>query len=157
MKRLCTLILTILIAPQCFAPHAEASTYLYVTHYHNRAIDDLKLKVLKAIIAVERPKTPQQAVEAKRRENAVGILQIRPIAVQEVNRILGYQKYILADRNDSVKSVKMFFIIQNYHNPSFNPQKAAYIWNGGSSYMKANKQQWKRLNHYWYLVNKQLK
>ena len=50
-----------------------------------------------------------------KRERAVGCLQIRPIAVREVNRLLeGYGvdgKYTLDDRYDRGRSIEMFSIM----------------------------------------------
>ena len=69
------------------------------------------------------------------KENAVGILQIRPCMLNRVNWILRQQgdslQFILADRYDSTKSVKMWYIVQKYDNPSYDPQIACYLWNGG--------------------------
>jgi soluble lytic murein transglycosylase-like protein len=63
-------------------------------------------------------------------EDAVGVLQIRPIMVQEVNRVLGFDKYTLIDRWDKQKSIEMFNVIrQNTPNPT--NEKVARNWNGG--------------------------
>jgi len=40
-------------------------------------------------------------------EDAVGILQIRPIYLKDINRIIGYKKYKLKDRYDVKKSREM--------------------------------------------------
>ena len=62
---------------------------------------------------------------------AVGILQIWPIMVKEVNIILGYKKYTLKDRLNNKKSIEMFWVYQNYYNPEHNPDKMCRIWCGG--------------------------
>ena len=140
-----------------YAPNCKEVFYVHeTTPIVYDALKELKLKVLKAIIAVEKPQTKEQAIVAKIRENAVGILQLRPIAIQEVNRILGKQVYYLSDRVDSVKSVEIFFIIQQFHNPPFNSYKAAMIWNGGSLWYKATPEQKKRLQNYWIKVKSKL-
>lgn len=69
-------------------------------------------------------------------EDAAGVLQIRPIMVKEVNRIIGYQKYKLTDRFSFEKSLEMFYIFQDYWNPDYDPEKAARLWNGGEDGMK---------------------
>lgn len=46
-------------------------------------------------------------------EDAVGILQIRPVMVQEVNRLLGWDKYNYLDRWDQEKSIEMCLIYLN--------------------------------------------
>jgi hypothetical protein len=61
----------------------------------------------------------------------IGILQIRPIMVYEINRILGYKKYELRDRFDPIKSIEMFKIYTNHHTPDWNLELVARRWNGG--------------------------
>lgn len=61
----------------------------------------------------------------------IGILQIRPIMVYEVNRILGCNKYKLKDRFDPIKSIEMFEIYTNHHTPDWNLELVARRWNGG--------------------------
>ena len=61
----------------------------------------------------------------------IGILQIRPIMVYEINRILGYKKYKLKDRFDPIKSIEMFKIYTNHHTPDWNLELVARRWNGG--------------------------
>jgi len=63
-------------------------------------------------------------------EDAVGCLQIRPIMLREVNRLLGFQKYKLNDRWNKTKSIEMFNVIKdNTINPT--NEKLARNWNGG--------------------------
>ena len=61
----------------------------------------------------------------------IGILQIRPIMVYEINRILGYKKYKLKDRFDPIKSIEMFKIYTNHHTPDWDLELVARRWNGG--------------------------
>lgn len=63
-----------------------------------------------------------------------GILQITPIYVDEVNRILGYNKYTYADRKNPLKSHEMFLVVQNYHNPEKDVKKAVKLHNKGKRY-----------------------
>lgn len=59
--------------------------------------------------------------------NAVGYLQITPIYVREVNRILELKKstmrYSLDDRFSKTKSIEMFHVHQQYHNPNYDKLK----------------------------------
>lgn len=64
-------------------------------------------------------------------ELAVGIIQIRPIMVDEINLILGKNKYNLKDRWCKEKSFEMFKIYQDFINPEYNETLAARFWNGG--------------------------
>lgn len=64
---------------------------------------------------------------------AVGIAQIHPILVQDVNRILGRQRYTLADRSSVIKSWEMFRIYSRFYHPRGTPEQWARAWNGGPS------------------------
>jgi len=48
-------------------------------------------------------------------EDAVGILQIRPIYLKDINRIIGYKRYTLKDRYDIIKSREMVRIFFSYY------------------------------------------
>ena len=53
-----------------------------------------------------------------------GLLQITPIYVKEVNRILGEEKYSHEDAFNPEKSMAMFTIMQNHHNPENDIDRA---------------------------------
>jgi len=88
-------------------------------------------------------------------EEAVGALQIRPIMVREVNRILRIQKidkrFTLKDRFERDKSIEMFYIWKNYHHKDSDYETIARNWNGGPKGYKLN-----RTVKYWNKVEKQL-
>ena len=69
-------------------------------------------------------------------ENAAGCLQIRPIMLQEVNRILRLQgklkRYTLNDRWNREKSIEMFWIWKNFHHQNSSNEKL-FHYIGGSS------------------------
>ena len=73
-----------------------------------------------------------------KKEEAVGCLQIRPIMVREVNRILEIQKsdlrYTLDDRWSREKSIEMFHIVNGYHNKNSTYEEIARAWNGGPNW-----------------------
>ena len=75
------------------------------------AIDTL----LMAVMAVE-SNFDSMAYNAK--ENAAGCLQIRPIMVREINRLVGKDSFTLSDRWSKVKSIQMFSICLLYTSPS---------------------------------------
>ena len=106
-----------------------------------------KNNLIDAIIYVE-SRGDVNAYNAK--ENAVGCLQIRPIMLREVNRLLGYNKYKLTDRWNKVKSIEMFNVIkQNTTNPT--NENLARNWNGGwNGYKKQSTLK------YWQKVKEQL-
>ena len=68
-------------------------------------------------------------------EDAVGCLQIRPIMVREVNRILRTQggtfRFKLEDRWDRDKSLEIFHVWREYHHPNSTDETIARNWNGG--------------------------
>lgn len=70
---------------------------------------------------------------------AVGLLQIHPIMVREVNRILGKNLYTYDDRYDPDKSIEMFEIYQSYYNPDKDLELAARLWNGGPHHHRYKK------------------
>lgn len=87
-------------------------------------------------------------------EDAVGCLQIRPIMVREVNRLLA-KKYIpkvytLEDRWNKEKSIEMFNVIKE-HTTNPTNEKLARNWNGGwNGYKKQSTLK------YWHKVKEQL-
>src|SRR5574343_274317 len=58
-------------------------------------------------------------------------LDIRPMMVDEVNRLIGSNEYTYSDRWDSIKSIEMFKIFQDTYNPNYDFHKGCRIWNGG--------------------------
>lgn len=84
---------------------------------------------IEALIEVESENNPQ-AVGSK---DDVGILQITPIYVADVNRILGEEAYFLEDRTDRQKSLEMFGILQNHYNPKLDINKAIKLHNPRAS------------------------
>jgi hypothetical protein len=106
-----------------------------------------KNNLIDAIIYVE-SRGDINAYNAK--ENAVGCLQIRPIMLREVNRLLGYNKYKLADRWNKQKSIQMFNVIKE-HTTNPTDEKLARNWNGGwNGYKKQSTLK------YWHKVKQQL-
>ena len=63
------------------------------------------------------------------RENAVGLLQIRPIMVKQANQIVGEDLYELSDREDSLVSLGIFHTVMSELNPELDVDKAIDIWN----------------------------
>ena len=104
-------------------------------------------RLIEAIIHVE-SRGDSMAYNAG--EDAVGVLQIRPIMMREVNRLLGYNKYTLDDRWSKSKSIEMFNVIKD-HTTNPTNEILARNWNGGwSGYKK------KSTLKYWQKVKTQL-
>lgn len=89
--------------------------------------------VMDAIIQVE-SRGNAKAVSG----NSCGAMQITPILVAECNNILKRRKskkrFSLADRFNIAKSKEMFLIIQSFHNPKNDIERAIRSWNGGMRY-----------------------
>ena len=86
---------------------------------------------------------------------SIGVLQIRPIMVREVNRILKLKgtkhRYKMSDRWDRDKSIEMFRIWQEFHHDDSNYEEIARSWNGGPNGPKNPK-----TYSYWKKVENQL-
>lgn len=89
---------------------------------------DAMVKTLLAVAMVESGGDPCAIGDGGR---AVGILQIHPIMVEDVNRIVGGPLYTLADRRDVRRSVEMFAIYCLHYWPHGGPEQWARGWNGG--------------------------
>ena len=59
----------------------------------------------------------------------LGALQITPIYVEDVNRILGEERYTLEDRKSLKKSVEMFNVLQGHYNSEQDIAKAIHLHN----------------------------
>ena len=88
-------------------------------------------------------------VESGNRDSVVnskgytGVLQIGKVMVDEANRICRLtgnpSRFTYEDRLDSVKSVRVWYVVQSYKNPTYDLQKAAHVWNPGHSEKYINK------------------
>ena len=121
----------------------EKQKPLLLTNEPNKSLVD-------ALILVESAGNPKAF---NKKENAVGCLQIRPVMVREVNRILRKQKseqrFTKEDRWDCGKSKEMFYIWVNYHHQVSNDEIIARNWNGGPRGYKKQSTE-----YYWHKVQK---
>lgn len=112
--------------------------------------------LVKAIIYVESKGNDSAIGDRHLGSNyAVGVLQIRPIMVREVNRILKIKKsdkkYQLKDRYDRDKSIEIFLIWKEFHHKDSDYEAIARSWNGGTNGVKNPK-----TYSYWKKVEQQL-
>ena len=107
----------------------------------NRPVDDLPSSrqdsvmwkwetLIEAIATIESRKNPKVV---SRCGKYVGYLQISKLLVNECNMILNERKYSYNDRYDKQKSIEMFIVIQNRHNPDGNIEKAIRLWKSGDT------------------------
>jgi len=103
----------------------------------------LKLLIL-ALIMVESGGDPNAVGD---NGQAVGVLQIHPIMVQDVNRILGEEKFSLDDRYNRQKSIVMCKVYFNHYGKDKTTEQLARIWNGGPRGHKkeSTKKYWKKV------------
>ena len=108
--------------------------------------DTTDIKLIKAMCIVESGGDPLAYRES---EKAAGILQIRPVMVNEVNRIVGKKKFTLNDRWSVSKSIQMFRIYSKFYNKYHNEVSYIYEnvsrrWNGGPTghSKKSTKKYW---------------
>jgi hypothetical protein len=89
--------------------------------------------LIKALIHVE-SRGIDDAVNKS--SNAVGCMQIRPIMVKDVNRILSKsdseKRYTLKDRYSRAKSIEMFNVWRCYYHNKSSLEKISRCWNGGT-------------------------
>lgn len=109
-------------------------------------------KLIKAIIEVESNGNDSAYGDTHiKGGEAVGALQIRPIMVREVNRILKLKRsklrYKLEDRWDRKKSIEMFQIWKEFHHEDDDFETIARNWNGGPNGYKKS-----RTEKYWLKV-----
>ena len=96
------------------------------------------------------------------RGHAVGIVQIWPVVIDDVNRIIGYKKYTRRDRYNQARSREIFLIYLDHYGQDYqkktgkelNPEILARIWNGGP--FEDDPAWWKKTDRYWRKVKQLL-
>jgi len=83
--------------------------------------------LIAAIIQVE---SGGDTMAYNEKEDAAGCLQIRPIMVREINRLVGKDSFKLKDRWSKAKSIEMFNVIRS-HLKGASDEQIARTWNGG--------------------------
>lgn len=110
-------------------------------------------ELLEAIILVE---TRGDSTAVGDKGKAVGILQIHPIMVREVNncakKLSIKKEFTYEDRKSKQKSIEMFWIWAKCHHSESTDERIARNWNGGPNGYK-----YKSTKHYWSKVKKELK
>tara|TARA_B110000483_G_C17880589_1_gene421553 strand:+ start:134 stop:646 length:513 start_codon:yes stop_codon:yes gene_type:complete len=118
-------------------------------------IEPITSDLIEALIQVESMGNDSAVGDTHLPEPSIGVLQLRPIMVREVNRILKKQKskkrFKLKDRFSREKSIEMFMVWKNYHHPKGGFETIARNWNGGPRGYKN-----KRTEHYWAKVQLEL-
>lgn len=86
------------------------------------------------------------------KDNDLGILQITPIFVDEVNRLVGENLFTHQDALSPEKSLQMLAIYQEHKNPTHDTDKAIQLHNpkGGYAYARKVKKNIARVKTYEY-------
>lgn len=119
----------------------------------NGQIDNLD-ELIEALIWVESRGNENAIGDTHLDEPSVGVLQLRPIMVREVNRILKQKgsdkRFKLKDRKSREKSIEMFTIWYNTYHKDSSFEKAARNWNGGPNGWKKESTQsyWDKVSSY---------
>lgn len=111
--------------------------------------------LIDALIEVESNGNDSAVGDTHLGEPSIGVLQIRPVMVREVNRILKLKgtnhRYKNKDRFSKEKSIEMFKIWQEFHHNDSDYEEIARSWNGGPKGPKNP-----RTYSYWKKVEQQL-
>jgi hypothetical protein len=134
------------------SPTQPLTPYIQTNIQTSKPTKQLKTKktLVDALILVESAGNPNAF---NKKENACGCLQIRPIMVREVNRILRKQnedkRFTKENRWDCGLSQEMFYIWRDYHHKNSSDEVIARNWNGGPRGYKKQSTE-----HYWNKVQK---
>lgn len=121
----------------------------------NVAARDLGRGLWAAICTVESSNNPQAKGDWNQKTKqyeAIGIAQIRPIFVDDCNRIIGFKKWTYVDRWRVDKSRQMFDCYLGRYGKDKSLEGKSRIFNGGP---KGDKK--KATLNYWSKVKKELK
>tara|TARA_R100000951_G_scaffold109933_1_gene107557 strand:- start:430 stop:948 length:519 start_codon:yes stop_codon:yes gene_type:complete len=112
--------------PSAFAEQEPASVALVAAETPPPpALDHERL--YRALVEQESGGNPHAVGDGGR---AVGVLQIHPIMVRDVNRILGYDRWTLQDRWSAAESRAMLEVYLGHYGAT-SYEEAARKWNGG--------------------------
>lgn len=127
MKKLTFILLFLMISSKIIT---NCETIKFDNYLLNLKVEkkDKKEEIIQKIAMIESSGNPDAFNE---KENAAGLLQIRPVMVKEINRLIGEHRYTLEDRWCPETSKEMFITYQNHVNPEWDEEIAAKRWNGG--------------------------
>lgn len=150
--------LLILVTSKSYAPGLSIETKEAMQQAEEKARleEDFRIyqeRLLKAIIRYE---SAGDSTAHNIPEDACGVLQIRKCYVREVNNIcievygITYKKFNYEDRWDRDKSIEMYTILNDYHNPGYHLDTTSHIHNAGAYSVK---KRWKLTKGYREVIN----
>jgi len=145
-----TILITIAIVSSIYTYDSVAEVTI-VHSQPTKMVEDI-VKVSELIGAIIQVESRDNDSAYNKSEDAVGCLQIRPIMVREVNRLLEIRgdsrRYTLLNRWNRQKSIEMF-LVYNFRITNFEEQSRR--WNGGNNGMNKT-----ATIKYWNKVKKEL-
>ena len=139
MVKFFMLILLIVFLPckLCLSDSTLSSSEVTTVINKVESIKPIKVKVIESdiVLALIDVESAGNDSAYNSSEDAVGCLQIRPIMIREVNRVLKKldedRRFEMKDRWDRSKSIEIFTIWRTYHHPDSDNQTISRNWNGG--------------------------
>lgn len=131
-----TIITILALLSAVAAPNATLEnnydTYYSIEYDDAPSIDSL----LQSIIKVESNGDSLAVGDKHLSTPSIGLLQIRRVMVDEINRILRKRndtiRYFYSDRWSASKSIEMYYIWKGYHHNESSNEVIARNWNGGT-------------------------
>ena len=130
MKKVILILSFSLLFIKCLAP--SGVTFAYLPTPQIIAIFGLTDPLAHAVAFKESSFRPDAENDVS---GARGLMQITKVMIREVNRILklmgwNWPPYTWDDAFNPKKSIDMWYIYQNFHNPEYDYQKACKGWFG---------------------------
>lgn len=137
------MILTLVLVPfnktnnEKTAMNGPSAKVLTTKHQQKvkKTVDIVYKKWIDLAEAIAMVESKQDSTAISKSGVYVGYLQMAPICVNEVNRILKEQnkdkQFTYNDRLSREKSIEMFIIFQEYHNSNGDKERAIRLWNSG--------------------------
>ncbi len=156
MTNKCKRVIALFLIGFCFPFMAMTTTVNKGSEYK---AETMKKVLYSSIVWVE----SKGNATARSKDGSLGIVQILPVMVKEVNRICKmkgiHKSFTLQDRLNPEKSEQMFWIFQNFYNPNINwetitmsdMEMIARKWNGGPNGHKKS-----ATKHYWKKVSREI-
>jgi len=156
MRKL-TILILLNIPLLCFAPilTPDPNVEAYKVYLIEKAKSDFKaLRINYLISAVSYVESRGNSLAYNEKEIARGHLQIRPVMKRHVNQISN-SNYTASDCFNYDKSIEMFRLVMDRHNPGYDIRTACRIWNGKGKDGKGSVEYYERvLNRVHYLESK---
>ena len=131
-----TILSIIALFSAIVAPKATIENIHYETYYSIDYVDVSIDTLLQSIILVESNGDSSAVGDKHMSTPSIGLLQIREVMVDEINRILIKRgeklRYLYKDRWSATKSIEMYYIWKDFHHNESTEETIARNWNGGT-------------------------